>query len=163
MWLRRASKQILWGFRRIVKKNVFFFRANKRFSRINSIRKNEKNLPFDVPFFSIHKKHRAPGGGCNSEKSLISNWILVEKDLEDVLYTSHLFKPVKERLDWIRGCNLGFSTPLQVRHHINVHILNPLPPTNKIELLASETIILGSLFNKTDLFLFISRVRISRL
>ena len=37
------------------------------------------------------------------------------QDLEDVLYTSHLYIPVKERLGWIRGSNLGFSTPLQVQ------------------------------------------------
>lgn len=35
------------------------------------------------------------------------------QDLEDVLYTSHLFVPVKERLGWIRGSNLGYSTPIQ--------------------------------------------------
>lgn len=35
------------------------------------------------------------------------------QDLEDVLYTSHLYVPVKERLTWIRGSNMGFSTPLQ--------------------------------------------------
>ncbi len=36
-------------------------------------------------------------------------------DLEDILYTSHLYLPVKERLGWIRGSNLGFTTPLEVR------------------------------------------------
>ncbi len=35
-------------------------------------------------------------------------------DLEDILYTSHLYLPVKERLGWIRGSNLGFSTTLEV-------------------------------------------------
>lgn len=34
-------------------------------------------------------------------------------DLEDILYTSHLYLPVKERLGWIRGSNLGFSTTLE--------------------------------------------------
>ena len=34
--------------------------------------------------------------------------------LEEVLYaTSNQFLPVKQRLSWIRGSNLGFSTPLQ--------------------------------------------------
>jgi hypothetical protein len=34
-------------------------------------------------------------------------------DLEDILYTSHLYLPVKERLGWIRGSNLGYFTPLE--------------------------------------------------
>jgi len=33
--------------------------------------------------------------------------------IEDVLYAQQMFVPVKQRLGWIRGSNLGFTTPLQ--------------------------------------------------
>jgi len=33
--------------------------------------------------------------------------------IEDVLYAPQMFVPVKQRLSWIRGSNLGYSTPIQ--------------------------------------------------
>lgn len=33
--------------------------------------------------------------------------------IEDVLYAQQMFVPVKQRLGWIRGSNLGYSTPIQ--------------------------------------------------
>jgi len=42
-----------------------------------------------------------------------ANGFHLPQDLEDVLYTSHRFVPVKERMGWIRGSNLGYTTALQ--------------------------------------------------
>ena len=46
--------------------------------------------------------------------SLFKIGVFAPQDLEDVLYTSHRFVPVKERMGWIRGSNLGYTTALQV-------------------------------------------------
>merc|ERR1719411_2342225 len=63
----------------------------------------EDETPFELASIAIYK--------------LLNEWeskgYELPPDLEDVLYTSHLYIPVKERLGWIRGSNLGFSTPLQ--------------------------------------------------
>jgi len=63
----------------------------------------EDETPFELASIAIFK--------------MLNEWeakgFQLPQDLEDVLYTSHLYIPVKERLSWIRGSNLGFSTPIQ--------------------------------------------------
>lgn len=44
-----------------------------------------------------------------------SKGVELPEDLNDVLYTAHTYWPVKHRLGWIRGSNMGFSTPLPAR------------------------------------------------
>lgn len=63
----------------------------------------EDETPFELASIAIFK--------------MLNEWeskgFQLPQDLEDVLYTSHLYIPVKQRLGWIRGSNLGFSTPIQ--------------------------------------------------
>jgi len=35
------------------------------------------------------------------------------REIEDVLYAQQMFAPVKQRLGWIRGSNMGYSTAIQ--------------------------------------------------
>lgn len=87
--------------------------VKRRYAAINDIVskgiKNKEELllddetPFELASIAIFK--------------MLNEWeskgFQLPQDLEDVLYTSHLFIPVKERLGWIRGSNLGFTTPIE--------------------------------------------------
>jgi len=93
----------------------------RRYSAINDIVtkgiKNKEELllddetPFELASIAIFK--------------MLNEWeskgFQLPQDLEDVLYTSHLFTPVKERLGWIRGSNLGFSTPIEASSGGGMH------------------------------------------
>jgi len=63
----------------------------------------EDETPFELASMAIYK--------------LLNEWeakgFELPPDLEDILYTSHMYLPVKERLSWIRGSNLGYFTPLE--------------------------------------------------
>lgn len=63
----------------------------------------EDETPFELASMAIYK--------------MLNEWEAkgyeLPQDLEDILYTSHLYLPVKERLSWIRGSNLGYFTPIE--------------------------------------------------
>jgi len=63
----------------------------------------EDETPFELASIALFKMlNEWEAGGCELPPAI-----------EDVLYAPQMFVPVKQRLGWIRGANLGFSTPIQ--------------------------------------------------
>jgi len=63
----------------------------------------EDETPFELASIAVFKMlNEWEAAGCELPPAI-----------EDVLYAPQMFAPVKQRLGWIRGANLGFSTPIQ--------------------------------------------------
>lgn len=63
----------------------------------------EDETPFELASIALFKMlNEWEAAGCELPPAI-----------EDVLYAPQMFTPVKQRLGWIRGANLGFSTPIQ--------------------------------------------------
>merc|ERR1719292_119715 len=87
--------------------------VSRRYAAINSgASKDGKNreemlledeTPFELASIAVFKMlNEWEAAGCELPPAI-----------EDVLYAPQMFVPVKQRLGWIRGANLGFSTPIQ--------------------------------------------------
>ena len=75
-----------------------------------------EQIKFRSKPYIIFIRNLPPGGHRSATPSfhVTKIGVFALQDLEDVLYTSHRFVPVKERMGWIRGSNLGYTTALQV-------------------------------------------------
>ena len=63
----------------------------------------EDETPFELASIAVFKMlNEWEAGG----------WEL-PRAISDVLYSQQMFVPVKQRLGWIRGSNMGYSTPIQ--------------------------------------------------
>jgi len=86
--------------------------VSRRYSTMNNIVSSgtkpkeemmlEDETPFELASIAIFK--------------MLNEWEAAGYELpqaiEDVLYSPQMFIPVKQRLGWIRGSNMGFSTPI---------------------------------------------------